>query len=229
MSYPNFGGANVETISEHAELDTSSVSRPSSLLSDFDGSHLLSSDNHHLSQMPSYGSFPRPTRRRPSSPLHQQVTPNMINEGSYGMSSSPILGATTTPPATTPPATTPPTRYNESFPGLGYAYSSTSSSLSMPSTPSSLRSRSPSISSLETIPDTPDAEAAAIEAERIAREQREREKEDAAVESDESEGSTRRSFSGVRTLGLAKDKRKRWSVCGAERRGDLDLETIWED
>lgn len=25
------------------------------------------------------------------------------------------------------------------------------------------------------------------------------------------------------------DKRKRWSVCGAERRGDLDLETIWED
>lgn len=26
-----------------------------------------------------------------------------------------------------------------------------------------------------------------------------------------------------------KDKRKRWSVCGAERRGDLDLETIWED
>ncbi len=29
-------------------------------------------------------------------------------------------------------------------------------------------------------------------------------------------------------MGL-KDKRKRWSVCGAERRGDLDLETIWED
>ena len=26
-----------------------------------------------------------------------------------------------------------------------------------------------------------------------------------------------------------RDKRKRWSVCGAERRGDLDLETIWED
>jgi hypothetical protein len=25
------------------------------------------------------------------------------------------------------------------------------------------------------------------------------------------------------------DKRKRWSVCGAERRQDLDLETIWED
>ena len=33
-----------------------------------------------------------------------------------------------------------------------------------------------------------------------------------------------------RTLGFgSRDKRKRWSVCGAERRGDLDLETIWED
>ena len=29
--------------------------------------------------------------------------------------------------------------------------------------------------------------------------------------------------------GVMRDKRKRWSVCGAERRGDLDLETIWED
>lgn len=33
-----------------------------------------------------------------------------------------------------------------------------------------------------------------------------------------------------RTMGFGtRDKRKRWSVCGAERRGDLDLETIWED
>lgn len=33
-----------------------------------------------------------------------------------------------------------------------------------------------------------------------------------------------------RTLAFgSRDKRKRWSVCGAERRGDLDLETIWED
>jgi len=35
-----------------------------------------------------------------------------------------------------------------------------------------------------------------------------------------------------RTLGVgfgARDKRKRWSVCGAERRGDLNLDTIWED
>lgn len=26
-----------------------------------------------------------------------------------------------------------------------------------------------------------------------------------------------------------KEKRKRWSVCGAERRGDFEMETIWED
>lgn len=25
------------------------------------------------------------------------------------------------------------------------------------------------------------------------------------------------------------DKRKRWSVCGGEKRGDLELETIWEE
>lgn len=32
-----------------------------------------------------------------------------------------------------------------------------------------------------------------------------------------------------RTLAFgSREKRKRWSVCGAERRGDLDLETIWE-
>lgn len=33
---------------------------------------------------------------------------------------------------------------------------------------------------------------------------------------------------GRRMLGGSKE-RKRWSVCGAERRGDLEMETIWED
>jgi hypothetical protein len=33
----------------------------------------------------------------------------------------------------------------------------------------------------------------------------------------------------TRGYGPRADKRKRWSVCGAERRQDLDLETIWED
>ncbi|KAL1878758.1 hypothetical protein Daus18300_002034 [Diaporthe australafricana] len=105
----------------------------------------------------------------------------------------------------------------------GYAPSS-----SMPSTPISMRSRSPSISSLETIPDTPDAEEAAVEAEKIAQLKAAADAEDGG----ESKGRSSldapargRTLSGFGT----RDKRKRWSVCGAERRGDLDLETIWED
>ncbi len=53
----------------------------------------------------------------------------------------------------------------------------------------------------------------------------------AADREDQSEEGDRRragSDAGVRGAGRG-DKRKRWSVCGAERRGDLDLETIWED
>jgi hypothetical protein len=41
--------------------------------------------------------------------------------------------------------------------------------------------------------------------------------------------SSGRSLSGFGSVYGSRDKRKRWSVCGAERRGDLDLETIWED
>ncbi|KAH7023136.1 hypothetical protein EDB80DRAFT_31136 [Ilyonectria destructans] len=100
---------------------------------------------------------------------------------------------------------------------------------SVPSTPTSTRSRSPSISSLETIPDTPDAEEAALEAERIAQLKA---AADAAEggESSESKGRSSLDVARGRTMGFgSRDKRKRWSVCGAERRGDLDLETIWED
>ncbi|KAI1166871.1 hypothetical protein F5B18DRAFT_564790 [Nemania serpens] len=98
---------------------------------------------------------------------------------------------------------------------------------SVPSTPTSMRSRSPSISSLETIPDTPDAEEEALEAERIAQ---------LKAAADAADGGDSKGRTGLdvpirgRTLGIgSRDKRKRWSVCGAERRGDLDLETIWED
>lgn len=77
---------------------------------------------------------------------------------------------------------------------------------SMPSTPTSLRSRSPSISSLETIPDTPDAEQAA--------------------QLEEANEARRRSSVEMRFGG--KEKRKRWSVCGAERRGDFSLGVIEE-
>lgn len=117
-------------------------------------------------------------------------------------------------------------KFNEPFPGANYASSLASSSV--PSTPTSMRSRSPSISSLETIPDTPDEEEEATEADRIA-------KLKAAAEREEEREGGRRSSLDVpggsgRTFGFGKrDSRKRWSVCGAERRQDLDLETIWED
>ncbi|POR31960.1 Uncharacterized protein TPAR_07828 [Tolypocladium paradoxum] len=101
---------------------------------------------------------------------------------------------------------------------------------SVPSTPTSARSRSPSISSLETIPDSPDAEEAALEAERLAQ------LKAAADAADGGDASESKGRSGTdvpvrgRTMSFgSRDKRKRWSVCGAERRGDLDLETIWED
>ncbi|KAI1096287.1 hypothetical protein F5B19DRAFT_228202 [Rostrohypoxylon terebratum] len=111
-----------------------------------------------------------------------------------------------------------------------YTFPSYYPSSSVPSTPSSMRSRSPSISSLETIPDSPDAEEAALEADRIAQLKAAAE---AAEDGDSGESKGRGNldvpFRG-RTLGIGtRDKRKRWSVCGAERRGDLDLETIWED
>lgn len=101
---------------------------------------------------------------------------------------------------------------------------------SVPSTPTSTRSRSPSISSLETIPDSPDAEEAALEAERIAQ------LKAAADAADGGDGPDSKGKGNLdvptrgRTMSFgSRDKRKRWSVCGAERRGDLDLETIWED
>ena len=139
------------------------------------------------------------TRRRPSSPLHQITQAGSSPHALRTSSSSPSLAAA---------------KFNEPYPS-NYSYASSS----IPSTPTSFRSRSPSISSLETIPDSPDAE---LEAENIARLK-------AAADSEgDSEGEegvkTRGSFGGA-----MRDKRKRWSVCGAERRGDLDLETIWED
>jgi hypothetical protein len=91
----------------------------------------------------------------------------------------------------------------------------------MPSTPTSLRSRSPSISSLETIPDTPDAEVEAIETEKLERLRR--------VSEGGSDSLRRPSLDTGRAGFGNRDKRKRWSVCGAEKRSDLNLETIWED
>jgi len=84
---------------------------------------------------------------------------------------------------------------------------------------------------LETIPDSPDAEAAALEAERIAQLKAAADAAD-GVEDSKAKGTLDVSTPRGRTLGVgfsSKDKRKRWSVCGAERRGDLNLDTIWED
>ena len=153
----------------------------------------------------SYQTFPR-SRRRPASPLHQ-IPPSAFQT----LAPKNTLRACISTPSLVA------SHYNESYP------SSTSiSSSSMSSTPTSLRSRSPSIASLETIPDSPDAE---LEAENIAK------LKAAADREEQSEEGVRRRLSvdspGGR--GSVRDKRKRWSVCGAERRGDLDLETIWED
>ncbi|KAL4928489.1 uncharacterized protein BDV17DRAFT_97838 [Aspergillus undulatus] len=187
-----------ETISEHAELDTSGSSTSMSH-SEFNPSSPVSS---HATL--------RISRRRPSSPLHVPQTPSSPSSSAH---SSPLMLSS---------------RYNEAFP----SYSASSAS-SMPSTPTSLRSRSPSISSLETIPDIPDAEAAALESDRIAALKA---AADRADDADAANNMSRRrgvsDMSGPSSLSNARaggGYRKRWSVCGAERRQDLDLETIWED
>jgi hypothetical protein len=160
--------------------------------------------------------------RRPSSPLRHYIAPN-TTPGSAANPATISPGPITPSPAATSPS------YRASDPLVtsspfftGYVSSS------VPSTPTSARSRSPSISSLETIPDSPDAEEAALEAERTAQLQA------AADANDGGESKDKVSATDVpvrgRTLSFgSRDKRKRWSVCGAERRGDLDLETIWED
>ncbi|KAH6651092.1 hypothetical protein F5144DRAFT_589400 [Chaetomium tenue] len=151
----------------------------------------------------------------PSSPTRISVLDHerKIPEGS----SSPNQALGITPIASVPKLRRP------SSPFYGYYPSS-----SVPSTPTSARSRSPSISSLETIPDSPDAEEAALESERIAQLK-------AAADAAEGGETKGRGSLDVPTRGRtlsgfgSRDKRKRWSVCGAERRQDLDLETIWED
>lgn len=144
-------------------------------------------------------------RSRPASPLHSVTNAVTTPTGSFSAdgSGSPMLG--------------PIQRHysNDMYPGA-----STASSSSVSSTPTSWmsRSRSPSISSLETIEDAGE-EVEMKEAEEVEK----------LREAADAEG-RRSSFDGgsgrLRSVGR---ERKRWSVCGGERRGDLDLETIWED
>lgn len=176
---------------------------------------ILEPDQRHgerRSSSPIFGtSINTPNRlRRPSSPL-RSITSH--STGSLGLF----------PP--TPGSSVSSTSSLRSYDALSGSYGTSYSSV--PSTPTSTRSRSPSISSLETIPDTPDAEEAALEAERIAQLKA---AADAAEGIDSSESKGKDTPTRGRTMGFgSRDKRKRWSVCGAERRGDLDLETIWED
>lgn len=156
---------------------------------------------------PMHHTFPR-ARRRPSSPLHPGS--QSILRATVPIS---VLRTSTSSPSLSI------AKFNEPYPS-NYSFSSSS----IPSTPTSFRSRSPSISSLETIPDSPDAE---LEAENIALLKAAAEKEN---EVEVNEGVRRRGMGENRGRPEAtRDKGKRWSVCGAERRGDLDLETIWED
>jgi len=159
----------------------------------------------------STGSLSR--RRRPASPLYQV-------SASFGGAMPSNATTTSNPASATSSPLLVPSKFTEQYP-------SSLASSSVPSTPTSMRSRSPSISSLETIEDSPDAEEEAIEADRIARlkaaADREAGEEERRSSLDVQEGRGR-------SLGFGKrDSRKRWSVCGAERRQDLDLETIWED
>ena len=158
----------------------------------------------------SAGSLSR--RRRPASPLYHVTIP-------FGAIPTSAPSVTTPTSASSSPMLAP-SKFNEHYP-------SSFASSSVPSTPTSMRSRSPSISSLETIEDSPDAEDLALEAERIAQLKAAADREDG--------GEQRRSSLEVpegrgRNFNFAKrDSRKRWSVCGGERRVDLSLGTVWED
>ncbi|RKF78208.1 hypothetical protein GcM1_213031 [Golovinomyces cichoracearum] len=120
--------------------------------------------------------------------------------------------------------------YNSNYCHSGSVSYPGSLSHSIPSTPTSTRSRSSSISSLETIPDSPDAEEAALIADQIS---------DPEIDAgilDSFEVPKRRILRDINSgrarvlgTGFIREKRKRWSVCGGERRGDLNLDTIWED
>ncbi|KAF2214759.1 hypothetical protein CERZMDRAFT_95148 [Cercospora zeae-maydis SCOH1-5] len=209
LESPRAGGG-IEAIQEDSELDLTPRQTP-----------------------PSYGMpFARSSslRRRPASPLHSvtnAMPPTSTPLSGLEHSGTPLASSGSSSPALGPQ------RFNETMPPLNhYASASSFSSLSsFPSTPTSQRSRSPSISSLDTIEDAPDMEQEAIEAERIEKLKLAAERAENAEDDDDS--SRRRSSLDVpRGFGFGRGgsrERKRWSVCGGERRVDLDLDTIWED
>ena len=202
-------GSGIEAIEEEGEMDV--TPRPHS-------SYSTNSPNNGY--ITNGNTSPLPPSAR------NNTTPNAMASINLASRRRPSSPSPTSHPAS---PTLGPTRYNESIPALTH-YASTSSFSSVPSTPTSARSRSPSISSLDTIEDAPEDEEeeseAAVEAERLQRVRLR-----LAAEGEEREGGRKGSLDSRRGLGLgiAKGERKRWSVCGGERRGDLSLGTIWED
>ncbi|KAK3715988.1 hypothetical protein LTR37_006718 [Vermiconidia calcicola] len=190
-----------------------------------------------LPTLPPHSSHSRSSslRRRPASPLHGVANAAPVAPTSFPASvidQNAPLNMTTSSGSSSPALG--PQKYNEAYPSLHH-YASSSSFSSIPSTPTSARSRSPSISSLDTIEDAPEQESEAIEAERIERLKIAAERAEQGESDSEGEGSggTVKRRNGSldvprfgRTIGR---ERKRWSICGGERRADLDLETIWED
>ena len=148
--------------------------------------------------------FPR-SRRHPMGPLHASASAPSL----YARAVSPSIHSGWNSPSLVEQ------KYgNEPYPAC-----SIGSASSMPSTPTSFRSRSPSISSLETIEDSPNAELEAEEEVKMRSE-----------DGDAADGAGRRRSSlELRGTSLRSNKeRKRWSVCGAERRADFSLEPIEE-
>lgn len=219
----------MEDIAENSELDIQP--RPAPTLDP--STHSFPSASHSVGRSNS-------GRRRPTSPLHSLSTIYAQPSPRSAMATIHTSASISRSPSSTPPPSNA-ARFNESYPSTtpqvvlptSSSASSTlsttsmnySSASSVPTTPTSFRSRSPSISSLETIPDSPDAEeqaqaTAAKEAVEIATLK-------AAAEEEESEEERR---GGRRRLGIGDaGKRKRWSVCGGERRDAFEMETIWED
>lgn len=210
------GGA-IESIQEDSELDITPRQQPLAAASaSFSRSGSLR--RRPASPLHSFSNVPAIVQQSPTSfpanIIEQNTNLNMYAGSNSSSSSSPSMG---------------PQKYNESFPSALslHHHASNSSFSSISSTPSSMRSRSPSISSLDTIEDAPDLESEAVE-------------EDAhrlkliAESDEEEEGPRRRSLDVPRGFGFGRAggsgrERKRWSICGGERRADLDLETIWED
>ncbi|EWC43711.1 hypothetical protein DRE_07463 [Drechslerella stenobrocha 248] len=141
---------------------------------------------------------------------------------------------TSTPPPAAPPRIPPAYLASEVFPGANSQLPSYPPSLtSNASSPTSSRSCSPSLTtySLETIEDSPDGELLAILEEEEERQQREQaEKEEKEKDKDTIGLGLSLVTSSMNSMSLRENKRRqRWSVCGAERRSDFDLETIYED